>query len=233
MRGAAAHGRWSPSDEFEVLYTSLMREGALAEIGYRLSLQPVWPSRIEHEIHSIDVQTERNLRFAMTTSLIPFGVDAARYRSFDYRRPRPSPPQPISSGFDGLIVPNARFACSNLVIFTERAPNLVLPKRPASIGRPGGVPADPAGHTKSHNRIVILCNYGISWASVDREGRMGCCNSLQISAETAAAGGAPGAPGSEAVPARGNRVIRRDGRADRRTKRRSPRKCCSKARRRR
>src|SRR6266404_5750678 len=38
LRGAAAHGRWSASGEFEVLYTSLARDGALAEIGYRLSL---------------------------------------------------------------------------------------------------------------------------------------------------------------------------------------------------
>src|ERR1700732_177019 len=61
LRGAAAHGRWSASGEFEVLYTSLVREGALAEIGYRLSLQPVWRSRVEHQIHTIDVHTERNL----------------------------------------------------------------------------------------------------------------------------------------------------------------------------
>jgi len=125
-RGAAAHGRWSPSGEFEVLYTSLMREGALAEIGYRLSLQPVWPSRIEHEIHRISVQTERNLRFADVASLTAFGVDAARYRSFDYSATQAIAAAANFLGFDGLIVPNARFACSNLVIFTERAPDLAL-----------------------------------------------------------------------------------------------------------
>src|SRR5438067_7984341 len=64
LRGAAAHGRWSASGEFEVLYTSLESDGALAEIGYRLSLQPVWPSLIEHEIHQIAVEAERVLRFA-------------------------------------------------------------------------------------------------------------------------------------------------------------------------
>jgi len=126
LRGGAAHGRWSASGEFEVLYTSLMREGALAEIGYRLSLQPVWPSRIEHEIHTIDVQTERNLRFADTASLVSFGVDTARYRSFDYTATQAIAAAANFLGFDGLIVPNARFACSNLVIFTERAPELTL-----------------------------------------------------------------------------------------------------------
>ena len=33
LRGAAANGRWSMTGEFEVLYTSLEREGATAEIG--------------------------------------------------------------------------------------------------------------------------------------------------------------------------------------------------------
>lgn len=126
LRGAAAHGRWSPSGEFEVLYTSLMREGALAEIGYRLSLQPVWPSRIEHELHTIDVRTERNLRFADVASLGRFGVDPARYRLFDYAATQAIAAAANFLGFDGLIVPNARFACSNLVIFTERAPDLAL-----------------------------------------------------------------------------------------------------------
>jgi hypothetical protein len=126
LRGAAAHGRWSASGEFEVLYTSLVREGALAEIGYRLSLQPVWPSRIEHQIHTIDVHTERNLRFADTASLAPLGVDVARYRNFDYAATQAIAAAANFLWFDGLIVPNARFACSNLVIFTERALELAL-----------------------------------------------------------------------------------------------------------
>jgi hypothetical protein len=124
LRGSSAHGRWSPSGEFEVLYTSLERDGALAEIGYRLSLEPVWPSRIEHEIHRIEIQTDRTLRFADLGALAPFGVDATRYESFDY-----STTQPIAAAarfleFDGLIVPSARHPSSNLVIFMDR----LLPK---------------------------------------------------------------------------------------------------------
>src|ERR1700730_17988783 len=84
LRGSSTHGRWSPNGEFEVLYTSLERDGALAEIGYRLSLEPVWPSRIQHEIHAIEVQAERVLRFADTASLGALGVDVARYRTFEY-----------------------------------------------------------------------------------------------------------------------------------------------------
>src|SRR6266853_4838687 len=79
LRGSAADGRWSPGGgEFEVLYTSLERDVALAEIGYRLSLEPVWPSRLEHEVHLIAVETERTLRFAELESLSPLSVEIAR-----------------------------------------------------------------------------------------------------------------------------------------------------------
>ena len=126
LRGAAAHGRWSLSGEFEVLYTSIEREGALAEIGYRLSLEPVWPSLIEHEIHAISAEAERALRFVDLASLAPLGVDVARYRTFEYGATQALAAAAHFLEFDGLIVPNARFACANLVLFTERAPELTL-----------------------------------------------------------------------------------------------------------
>jgi len=126
LRGAAANGRWSATGEFEVLYTSLERDGAVAEIGYRLSLEPVWPSRIEHEIHMLRAEAERALRFANLASLEPFGVDVARYRTFDYRTTQALAAAAYFLEFDGLIVPNARFDCANFVLFTERNPALVL-----------------------------------------------------------------------------------------------------------
>jgi hypothetical protein len=127
LRGSAANGRWSPSGgEFEVLYTSLEREGALAEIGYRLSLEPVWPSRIEHEIHLIEVETERTLRFASLESLAALGVAIARYHTFEYQATQAIAAAAYFLEFDSLIVPSARFPCANLVLFTERATGLVL-----------------------------------------------------------------------------------------------------------
>lgn len=126
LRGAAAHGRWSPSGEFEVLYTSLDAEGARAEISYRLSLEPVWPSRIEHEIHAIAVEVSRTLRFPDLASLAPLGIDISRYRSFDYSATQALAAAANFLEFDGLIVPNARFDCLNLPLFVERAPALTL-----------------------------------------------------------------------------------------------------------
>ncbi len=126
LRGAAAHGRWSASGEFEVLYTSLEREGALAEIGYRLSLEPIWPSRIEHQIHAIRIAAERLVRFVDLAALEPFGIDVVRYRTFEYAATQALAAAAHFLEFDGLIVPNARFDCANLALFVERAPNLEL-----------------------------------------------------------------------------------------------------------
>src|SRR5882757_6821724 len=84
LRGSGTHGRWSPNGEFEVLYTSLERDGAMAEIGNRLSLEPVWPSLIQHEIHRIDVRTERTLLIADLAKLQSLGIDTTKYQSFDY-----------------------------------------------------------------------------------------------------------------------------------------------------
>jgi hypothetical protein len=121
LLGSSAHGRWSPGGEFEVLYTSLERQGALAEIGYRLSLEPVWPSLIAHKIHTIEARTERPLRFANVESLAPLGVDVATYEGLDYGATQAIAAAAHFLEFDGLLVPSARAACTNLVLFPDRA----------------------------------------------------------------------------------------------------------------
>jgi RES domain-containing protein len=120
LRGSTAGGRWSPPGEFEVLYTSLTRAEALAEIGYRLSLEPVWPSRVEHEVHRIAAQTSNTLRFADVGSLSMLGVDVTRYGSFEYSVTQAIAAAAFFLDFDGLIVPSARSTELNLVIFTEK-----------------------------------------------------------------------------------------------------------------
>ena len=119
-RGSAANGRWSPGGTVEVLYTSLEREGALAEIGYRLSLEPVWPSRLQHEIHELTAQSERTLEFVSIASLAPLGVDVSRYESFDYTATQALAAAAHFLEFDGLLVPSARHNSTNLVLFMDR-----------------------------------------------------------------------------------------------------------------
>ena len=120
LRGAIANGRWNAIGEFEALYASFDPEGALAEVGYRLSLEPVWPSRIEHEIHTLQIRADRVLRFEGLDQLEKLGVDVTRFQSFEY-----SATQAISAAahfleFEALVGPSARFKGFNLVVFLDR-----------------------------------------------------------------------------------------------------------------
>jgi RES domain-containing protein len=120
LRGAIAAGRWNAIGELEVLYTSAVSDGALAEVGYRLSLEPIWPSKIEHQIHELSIEANNALRIDSLAHLEKLGVDIARYESFEY-----ATTQAIASAahflqFDALIVPSARYAASNVVLFLDR-----------------------------------------------------------------------------------------------------------------
>ena len=99
----------------EVLYTSQERDGALAEIGFRLGLEPVWPSKIAHEIHKLRVRAERALLLPDLETLEQLGVETARYNTFEYDRTQALSSAAKFLGHDALIVPSARFACLNVV----------------------------------------------------------------------------------------------------------------------
>jgi hypothetical protein len=145
LAGSAAPGRWTSPVEPEarvapeVLYTSFAREGALAEIGYRLSLEPVWPSRVAHELHRIGATTERSLEFADVAALAPLGVEPTRYAGFDYAATQAIAVAAHFLEFDGLLVPSARAACQNLVLFLDRA--------------------------ATANRLEVLASEAVDWAA--------------------------------------------------------------------
>ena len=82
--------------------------------------QPVWPSRIEHEIHEIAAKTKRTLHWADIPSLAAYGVDVSRYESFDYDATQALAAAAHFLEFDGLLVPSARHRSTNLVIFMDR-----------------------------------------------------------------------------------------------------------------
>lgn len=120
MRGAVANGRWNAIGEFEVLYTSLVSEGALAEVGFRLSLEPVWPSKIEHEIHTLRIKADRGLILDDLRDLEKLGVNTARYETFDYAATQAIAAAAYFLEFDAVVVPSARYETSNLVVFLDR-----------------------------------------------------------------------------------------------------------------
>jgi hypothetical protein len=119
-RGSSANGRWGAPGELEVLYTSEQRDGALAEVGFRLSLEPVWPSLIQHQIHILAVKAERTLHLVDMRELGNLGVDISRYETFEYGATQAIAAAAHFLEFDGMLVPSARFACLNLVLFTDR-----------------------------------------------------------------------------------------------------------------
>jgi RES domain len=120
LRGAVANGRWNAVGEFEVLYTSLSPEGALAEVGYRLSIEPVWPSRIEHQIHTLKVRADHALTFESLNQLQGLGVNIERFENFDYAATQAIAAAAHFLEFDALIVPSARYKGSNVVAFLDR-----------------------------------------------------------------------------------------------------------------
>jgi hypothetical protein len=121
ISGAPSTSRWC-DNTFDALYTSLEREGALAEIYALLSMQPVFPSRIRFLVHRVTVSAQRTLRFADLAALGRLGVDVGRYRERDYSRTQSIANAAYFLGFDGLIAPSARWKCLNAILFTDRIP---------------------------------------------------------------------------------------------------------------
>jgi hypothetical protein len=119
LSGAPSNSRWCDGT-FDALYTSLERDGALAELHALLSLQPVFPSKIRFFAHRIRVTAKRVLRLADLPALAGLGVDADRYRERDYAKTQPIADAAHFLGFDGLIVPSARWNCLNFILFTDR-----------------------------------------------------------------------------------------------------------------
>jgi RES domain-containing protein len=118
LQASPVGARWDPGS-FDVLYTSLDRAGALEEVYFHLSRQPVFPS-VPFEIHRIHVRARKTLRLAEIQLLEKLGVDTGNYASMDYSRTQAIADAAFFLGFDGLIVPSARTQSLNLVLFADR-----------------------------------------------------------------------------------------------------------------
>ena len=119
--GAPSNSWWCDGT-FDVLYTSLARDGAVAEIHELLTLQPVFPSKLRFFVHRIAVHARRTLRLADLSTLGSLGVDVSRYRERDYSATQPIADAAYFLGFDGLLAPSARWQCLNAILFTDRVP---------------------------------------------------------------------------------------------------------------
>ena len=118
-------GRWAPAArdgaDVPVLYTSLERDGALAEVVSYLVLLTPLPASRPLKVSRLAVSTARTMRL-VRASLEALGVDMARYGERDYARTQQIGAALAFLGLDGLIAPSARWACDNLMVFTCNQP---------------------------------------------------------------------------------------------------------------
>ena len=119
LDGSRGSGRWNTS-EMSVLYGAADRDGAIAEINFHLSRgQSVFPSRMRHDLFELAVIAHQTLVLADMEQLKRLGVDDGRYRELLYSRTQEIGAAAAFLGFDGLIVPSARWNCQNIVLFLD------------------------------------------------------------------------------------------------------------------
>ena len=110
--------RWNPA-ETSAIYASLDRDVVIAEADYYIGLQPVRP-RARRVVYRIKVALNSVLDLSDSTTLSKVGLDGEPIASIDH-----SECQQIGGAVewldhDGLLVPSARAAGVNLVIFPNR-----------------------------------------------------------------------------------------------------------------
>jgi hypothetical protein len=113
-------GRWAPAArdgaDVPVLYTSMKRDGALAEVVSYLTLLTPLPKSRALKVSRLGVSTAKTLRLARV-GLEGLGGDMARYGERDYDRTQTIGAALAFLGIDGLIAPPARWRCDNLMIY--------------------------------------------------------------------------------------------------------------------
>lgn len=105
-------------DVAAILYTSLEREGALAEIAFhwsQLNPRPTKPVLV----HRLRVVAHRTLRL-IRADLSALGVPDSEYKGVNLPRTQAIGAAVEFLGCDGLIAPSARWDCENLMLFPER-----------------------------------------------------------------------------------------------------------------
>jgi hypothetical protein len=104
----------------ETLYASHEEQGSLAEIYSLLSLQPVFPSKLEWLTHEVLAEFDGVALLPTLPELAELGVDVAKYHLREYGRTQEIADAALFLGFTGLVVPSARWHCANLVVFPEK-----------------------------------------------------------------------------------------------------------------
>jgi hypothetical protein len=114
-------GRWSPrdvlggTDSVATLYTSCVRDGALAELAFHYAQLTPFPSK-PVLLHRLHVTTKKTLRL-LHVDLVSLDVAWADYQTLNYVKTQQIGAAVAFLGCDGLIAPSARWTCENLMLF--------------------------------------------------------------------------------------------------------------------
>lgn len=117
--GGPSKSRWC-DNTFDVLYTALAYDGAVAEIHSFLSMQPVFPSKDRWFCHKLSIGVRSALRLDSFDALGLLGIDQTSYPTRVYTRTQEIAGAAYFLGFDALIAPSARWSCLNAILFTDR-----------------------------------------------------------------------------------------------------------------
>lgn len=119
---SSSGGRWAPAPDgsaaFPVLYTSLERDGAIAEVATFLADMTPLPPELPVKVSRLGVTTSRTLRL-VEADLKELGVDLTRYGERDYPVTQMIGATLAFLELDGLVAPSARWGCTNLMLFTD------------------------------------------------------------------------------------------------------------------
>ena len=118
LAGSYSGGRWMRRDAAAVVYTSVTREGALAEIAFHLSQLNPRPTK-PIVVHRLRVVAQRTLRL-IRADLATLGVPESVYKNVNLPRTQEIGAAVEFLGCDGLIAPSARWSCDNLMLFSDR-----------------------------------------------------------------------------------------------------------------
>jgi RES domain-containing protein len=127
LQCSASGGRWD-DQTFDVLYTSPERDGAIAEMYFHLKRgQPVFPRKLRFRLYELRVDADQVLDLSDSTRLSGLGVDMTRFGQLSYEERVSEYPRTQAIGeiahlldYSALLVPNARWDCTNVVLFCDR-----------------------------------------------------------------------------------------------------------------
>lgn len=114
-------GRWAMDTDKEggcpILYTSTMREGAIAEVASYFGLLTPVPQK-SLKLNTLQVSLDKTLRLAVA-DFQSLGMDESIYGERNYARTQRVGAAINFLELDGLIAPSARWNCENLMIYGD------------------------------------------------------------------------------------------------------------------